>query len=186
MADTRPRACVVLIGARGCGKSSVGRRVAAALGWVFVDTDDLVEQAAGRSIAAIFAAEGEAAFRAREAQALVEALDGARRVVAAGGGVVLSPENRARLERAGVCVWLTAPPEELHRRVQADPDSGSRRPALSTADGLAEMRQVLAARWSLYEAVADCVVDTAGRSVEAVAQEVLALVSARLAAAGER
>lgn len=168
---------LILTGYRGSGKSCVGRLVSARLGWEFIDTDELVERAAGRAIADIFAAEGEPAFRALEDRAVAQAVAGAQRVISVGGGAVLSGRNRERLRAAGLCVWLSAPPEELHRRLRADPRSGSRRPALSDTPGLEEVRRVLAARRRLYAALADHVVETAGRSVEEVAQAVVALVS---------
>src|SRR4051812_17648318 len=100
-----------LIGYRGTGKSTVGPLLAAALGWEFADADDLIEAAAGRSVADIFAAEGEAGFRDREAAALAELCRGERRVVATGGGAVLRPANRELLAASGFVAWLTAPPE---------------------------------------------------------------------------
>ena len=85
------------------GKTEVGRRLARALGWPFVDTDALVEEAAGRSVAAIFAEEGEAAFRARERTAVAEACASPAAVIAVGGGALLDPDNRrgAARGRAG-------------------------------------------------------------------------------------
>lgn len=173
---------LILIGYRGSGKSSVGRRVASELGWAFIDTDDLIEATAGKTIAEIFETQGEPAFRETEARAVEQAVAGRRRVVSVGGGAVLSEQNRTRLRAAGICIWLTAPPEELYRRLQGDPDGSARRPALTDAGGLEEVRRVLAFRRPLYEAVADRVVDTAGKTAAAAAREVLALVAQVLAA----
>lgn len=175
---------LILVGYRGSGKTTVGRLAASALGWIFLDTDELVTHAAGRSIAAIFAQDGEPAFRQLESQAIGQAVAGTRRVISVGGGAVLLPANRQQLTAAGVCVWLTAPPEELHRRLAADPRSASQRPALTDAAGLEEVRRVLAIRQPLYQAVAQRVVDTFGRPVEEVVREVLAAMSHSSTSAG--
>ena len=171
---------LVLIGYRGCGKSSVGRIIARRIGWDFLDTDELLERREGRTIAAIFSADGEPTFRELERRAVEQSLRGMHQVISVGGGAVLSQTNRDKLRPAGVCVWLTAPPEELHRRLQADPYTTTRRPALTASPGLEEVRRVLAERRPFYEAVADHVVDTAGQSAAEVARKVVALVSAEL------
>jgi shikimate kinase len=170
---------VILVGYRGSGKTIVGRLLAQRLAWEFVDTDEQIESAAGQSIAAIFAGAGEAEFRELEGQALKRAVAGSRRVISVGGGAVLSAQNRELIRAAGVCIWLTAPPEELHRRCQADPDSAAHRPVLTAAPGLDEIRQVLAFRRPLYQAVADHVVDTTGRPAADVARAVVEIVSGK-------
>lgn len=107
---------IVLAGFMGAGKTSVGRALADLLGWSFVDLDEEIARDAGRSIAEIFASEGEAAFRRRESRA-IEALVGRREiVVATGGGSVVSPENRALLYRIGQIVCLDAPSGVLWAR----------------------------------------------------------------------
>ena len=175
---------LILIGYRGCGKSTVGRLVARRLGWRFIDTDELIEKASGRSIASIFTADGEPAFRELERWAIEQAVEGSRRVIAVGGGAVLSEANRHRLGAAGLCIWLTAPPEELHSRLQSDPRSPSQRPPLTDLGGLEEVRRLLAARAPLYRAVADRIIDTAGLSVEELVQEVSAVVPGKSTSAG--
>lgn len=164
---------IVLVGYRGCGKTRVGRELAARLGWTFVDTDERIAAAAGCTIRAIFEQEGEAGFRRREAAVLAEVARGRRQVISAGGGAVLAAASREALRAAGVCVWLTAPPEELWRRVQADPASAAARPPLTAHGGLDEVRHLLAQRAPLYAALADHVIETAGKPVARVAQEVL-------------
>ena len=170
---------MVLIGYRGCGKSSVGPALAVRLGWHAVDTDALIEQAADCSIAEVFAHEGEPRFRAREAAAVADVARGTRQVISVGGGAVLDPVNRAQLKAAGPSIWLTAPPEELYKRLTADARSASLRPALTAAGGLAEIREVLTARAPVYNALADFLVDTTGRTVEQVVADVLAWMLAR-------
>lgn len=175
---------LILVGYRGAGKTAVGRLVARHIGWDLVDTDELIERAAGRSIAAIFETSGQAAFRELESRAIEQAVGGTRRVISVGGGAVVAESNRERLRAAGLCIWLTAPPEELYRRLQADPNSASQRPALTDTPGLAEVRRVLAFREPFYQAAAHRVVSTSGQLVEDVAQEVIVIVTDAWRSAG--
>ncbi len=174
---------VILIGARGCGKTSIGRALAEQLGWAFVDTDDQIEAAARRTIREIFAQDGEASFRRLETQAIKAVVCGQQQVISVGGGAVLSEANRATLRAAGFCLWLTAPAEELHRRIQADTASIARRPPLTGHSELDEVRHLLAQREPLYAATAHGVVPTAGRLIAEVVAAVLALLPADPSAA---
>src|SRR5207245_10252960 len=108
--------------------------------------------------------------------ALEELLIPIRGVVATGGGVVLRPENRARLAEAGLVVWLTADPQTLWQRLQADPSTRERRPALTAGEGLDEIEETLAAREPLYHACADLILDTTRLSPNEVADRIVALV----------
>jgi shikimate kinase len=166
-----------LIGYRGTGKTTVARLLAGRLGWAGLDADDLLEARAGQTIRAVFAEEGEAGFREREAAVLEELCRRPRCVVATGGGVVLRPENRQRLKEAGLVVWLTADAETIWARLQQDAATAERRPAL-TIGGLAEVRELLAAREPLYRASAHWAVDTVGRTPEVVADLILAHLAA--------
>ncbi len=115
---------LVLIGYRGSGKSTVGKIIADRLGRPFVDTDLEIETRSGRSIAAMFAEEGELSFRAWEERTLAElAGEFPEAVLATGGGVVLYERNRRRLRDFGFVAWLQASPEELARRLGTDPRS---------------------------------------------------------------
>ena len=163
----------ILIGARGAGKSTVGRAVAARLGWVFVDADECIESDAGMTIAEIFAAEGEARFRDREAKVLAELCQREKHVLATGGGVVLRPANRELVKVSGFVVWLRASPEAAFARLQADPTTASRRPNLTAHGGLEEVRTVMAAREPLYAECADFAIATDAMSPEAVADAIL-------------
>ena len=164
---------ILLVGPRGSGKSTVGPEVARALGWSFADADELVEATAGKSIAGIFKAEGEAGFRDRESVALAELCARANHVVATGGGVVLREANRDLLTRSGFVAWLAVTPELAFERMTADPTTAARRPNLTALGGVAEMRELIAAREPLYRAVAHFTCDTAGRSPAAAAAAIL-------------
>jgi shikimate kinase len=166
---------LVLIGYRGAGKTTVARRLALTLGWDWVDADVEIELRAGKSIAAIFSDDGEQAFRDLESQVVTELCRRHRHVLAVGGGAVLRPENRRALRRAGHVVWLRVRPETVLARLAADPSTTDRRPNLTTAGGEAEVRQLIEARRPIYDEVADCSVDTDGKSPERIADEILAL-----------
>ena len=164
---------VVLIGYRGSGKSSVARLLALRLGWDWLDLDVEIELAAGKSIAAIFADEGEPAFRDRE-QLAIERLAGRDRlIVAAGGGAVERACNRDNLRAAGQVVYLTASVESLAKRIGGDPTTAARRPNLTASGGWAEIAEVLARREPLYRQCAHLLVDTEGKTCEQVADEIL-------------
>ncbi|HEY2908845.1 MAG TPA: shikimate kinase [Gemmataceae bacterium] len=162
-----------LIGARGSGKSTVGRVLAQRLGWPFLDADDCLEEASGRAIAAIFAKEGEKSFRDREAAILADLSQRTQHVIATGGGVVLRPANRIVLKNRGFVAWLQTSPEAAFARLQADPTTPERRPNLTPAGGLEELRTILAAREPLYRDCADFALDTAALSPDAAAAAIL-------------
>ena len=171
--DTPQR--IFLVGYRGTGKTTVGRLVADALGWAFVDADARIEAEAGKTIADIFAAEGEAGFRDREAAVLAALCGGPDPVVVAtGGGVVVRPANRELLTASGFVAWLTAPPALLWERIRADATTAARRPNLTSAGGVEEVERLLAVREPLYREVARVAVPTAGRSPADVAAAILA------------
>ena len=157
----------------GAGKSTVGARCAAALGREFVDTDEVVAAIAGRPVPELFATDGERAFRALERTALADALASpAPSVIATGGGAVLDPENRKQLRAHAFVVWLDARPDQLAARV----GSGDDRPLLR-GDPAGALRRLDAVRRPVYEAVADAVVDTGDRAVDAVVADVLERVT---------
>ena len=162
-----------LIGYRGTGKSTVGPVLARRLGWAFADADAHTEAAAGRSIADIFAAEGEAGFRNRETATLTHLCTLTNHVVATGGGVILRPANRVLLRASGFVVWLTASPELIAARLAADPTTAARRPNLTAAGGLDEIRTLLAAREPHYRATADFTLAADDLSPDAEADAIL-------------
>lgn len=149
-----PARHVVLIGLMGVGKSTVGRRLAKELERPFADVDEQVELAAGRAIPAIFRLDGEEAFRRLETEVLADLVGRVDPlVIAAGGGAVTRPENRALLPGRTTVVWLRAPAAFLARRT--DP---SHRPLLAV-DPAGTLARLQAERGPLYAEVADLVVD---------------------------
>ncbi len=161
---------VVLIGFMGTGKSVIGRRLANALGFRFVDTDRLVEKQAGKTIAKIFAEEGEARFREWEADVAKQISGCHACVIATGGGMVTRPENLGRL--AGIRVALTARPDVILKRTQAHP---GQRPLLRSANPLADIARLLAERAPFYRH-ADLTVDTSDVSIDAAVRHIQAKV----------
>ena len=170
---TAPRGVISLVGPRGSGKSTVGRLLAAALGVTFADSDEEIETRDGRPIPAIFAADGEAGFRAIEAEAVVSLLDRGPLVLATGGGVILNPETRRRLREAGEVVYLHADAATLHARTAGDPN----RPALTDLPAQEEVAAVLAVRGPLYRQAATITVPATG-SPEDVRDRILAQLAA--------
>lgn len=166
---------VVLTGFMGTGKTSVGVRLAARLARPFVDTDDLVEKGEGRSVAAIFAAEGEAYFRAAERRAVARAVAVPGAVVATGGGAIADPENLQRLRAAAPIVCLTARPEVILARIGAQTGV---RPLLEGADPVGRIAALLAARAAAY-ARADLAVDTSDSAVDDTVDQIESFLRAR-------
>ena len=160
---------VFLIGFMGAGKSTVAELVAQRLGRPCVDLDRLVETSEGRTIAQMFAEDGEPAFRLRESASLASLADSPPSVVACGGGVVTRDANRAVLKSLGQVVYLRVTAEEMLARVGED----SHRPLLAGSGAVLAATTLLDARESLYSAIADFVVNTVGRSPHAVADDVV-------------
>jgi shikimate kinase len=145
---------IYLIGYRGCGKSTVGPILAERLGWSYVDADARLEERAGKSIARIFAEDGEPAFRDLESKNLAELALQSNHVIATGGGVVLRESNRDLIRNSGLAVWLVAPAELVWERIRKDPSTSVRRPNLTASGGLLEVKELLAQREPLYQATA--------------------------------
>lgn len=162
---------VALVGLSGTGKTTVAPLLAARRGLAVVDLDGAVVATSGRTVAEIFATEGEAAFRSMESAALVASLSGPPAVVATGGGVVLDPENRAALTEHATVVWLRASPLALVERLASSPEE---RPLLAGGSDAAVDRLALMAseRGPLYESVADVALSVDGRTAAEVAEAV--------------
>lgn len=173
-----------LTGYRGSGKTSVAKELAICLGLDAVDLDDAIELAAGQSIQQIFANEGEAGFRDREQAALDAVSTGPTTIVALGGGTVLREANRQTIGMTGRCVWLDADHQTLASRIQADDTSAVRRPSLTELDPGEEIRRLAAERQPLYKQVSDLRVETTGKSVTEIAEEILHWLDSQMEANG--
>lgn len=165
-----PEGNIILVGMMGAGKSTVGRLLARRLKRAFYDSDEEIERRCGVKIPVIFDIEGEAGFRAREAQVLAELCALERAVLATGGGAVLAEENRRRLAARGTVVYLHARPASLWQRVRHDRN----RPLLAAPEPHKKLEELYAQRDPLYREVADLVLDTGRQSVQALAKELLA------------
>ncbi len=153
---------VILTGFMGTGKTAVGKRLAARLGRRFVDTDAMIEAREQRSVAQIFAAEGEAYFRAREREVVAEVAGMRDAVVATGGGTIVDDENFRILAAAGTLICLTADASTILART-----GGRGRPLLAGEDRAELVRRLLASRAPTYGRV-EHTIDTSGKSVEQV------------------
>jgi shikimate kinase len=160
---------IVLIGMMGVGKSSIGRRLGARIGIPFVDADTEIEQAAGTSIADIFARHGEAAFRSGEARVIARLLSGGPQVLATGGGAVMNEATRALIKERGVSIWLSAELNLLLRRISK---RKAERPMLQTDDPAATLRELLASRQPIY-AQADITVQSRDVPHDAIVTEII-------------
>ena len=163
---------LILVGPMGAGKTAIGRRLAERLGLRFVDLDAVVEARAGARVSEIFAREGEAGFRARERDALGNALEGAAAVVASGGGAVLSPENRQAMRSRGFVVHLSADVDTQLQRLARD----RTRPLLEVEDRASVLRKLAEERGPLYAEVADLVFATDGMATPDAADAIAGLL----------
>ncbi|HOM18991.1 MAG TPA: shikimate kinase, partial [Thermoguttaceae bacterium] len=162
-----------LIGYRATGKTSLARLLADRLGWEWIDADVEIERRAGKTIAQIFAQDGEPAFRDLEAAVMQDLLARARLVIASGGGAPMRSETRQAMQRTGRVVWLKASPETIYERMNTDPTTGTRRPQLTAQGGLEEIRQLLAKRAPIYRQTATIEVETEGKDLPSLAEEIL-------------
>jgi shikimate kinase len=169
---------IALVGLMGAGKTTIGRRLAAALGVGFRDADEEIVRAAGRSIADIFAEQGEIEFRRGERRVIARLLGETPHVLATGGGAFIDPSTRALMRERAITVWLRAPLDVLMRRVAKRND----RPLLKEDDPEAVMRRLMEARYPIY-AEADVTVDSANGPHNAAVADVITALKAHLAGA---
>lgn len=160
---------VFLVGPMGAGKSAVGRQLGRMLHLDFMDSDDEIESRTGVDISFIFEKEGEEGFRKREAKAIDDLTRKDGIVLATGGGAVVDPQNRSHLGARGLVIYLYTTVEQQLARTQ----KGRQRPLLESGDRKEILKALMDQRDVLYREVADLVIDTDGRKVKAVANEIL-------------
>jgi XRE family aerobic/anaerobic benzoate catabolism transcriptional regulator len=169
----KPRPVIALLGLRGAGKTTIGRRLARRLPLPFVELDRRVEEAAGLTLDEIFALHGEEYYRRLEKETLERVLsEGRPLVLATGGGIVTRAEAFAALRQRALTIWLRADPEDHWNRVV---QQGDRRPMADHPEAMAELRRLLAARRPLYAEAAHTV-DTSGTETEEVVRRIEGLV----------
>lgn len=172
----RPVRNLILIGMMGCGKSTVGRRLAAALGRPFVDADVELVRRCGVPIATIFELEGESGFRKREAALIAELVQPASIVLATGGGAVIDPQNRRLMREHGHVVFLEASLADLWQRLRRDQS----RPLLAAPDPRGRIEALLTQREPWYREAAHQTVVTGRQPVSKTVAQILADLPADL------
>ena len=157
----------------GTGKTTVGKILACRLKKKFIDMDDVLEEQAGKAISLIFSEDGEAYFRNMERKLVQELASGRNQVIAAGGGIVLNPDNIADFSRSGRVICLLASENEILRRVSAS----TARPLLEKGDKLQSIKKLMEKRRPLYEAIPSRI-DTSRLTPEEVAETIMLMVNA--------
>ncbi|CRX91471.1 shikimate kinase AroL [Yersinia enterocolitica] len=165
---------IFMVGARGAGKTTIGKALAQALEYRFIDTDLFMQQTLQSSVAEIVAREGWDGFRLRESMAL-QTVTAPKTVVATGGGAVLSHDNRTFMRQHGVVIYLRASANVLAERLAEDPED-AQRPSLTGKPIVEEMLDVLASRELLYQEVAHHVLD-ATQPPEEVVEQILHILA---------
>ncbi len=162
---------IALIGFMGAGKTAVAKILAEKLGKELVELDSLIEFKAGKSIPHIFRQHGEIAFRELEIEITREVAAGNNQVIACGGGIVLNKINIDRLKEGAVVVYLTASPEVIQQRVDADDTT---RPLLAKGDKALTIREMLEFRQPFYERAADIKINTSALDIATTAETIIA------------
>lgn len=168
---------IYLVGLMGAGKTTVGRQLAKKIGRKFADSDHEIEARTGVRIPTIFEIEGEAGFRQREAQTLIQLCNEPDLVVATGGGAILNPDTRKLLHETGWVVYLNVPPRQLYERTKHDRS----RPLLQVDNPLKKLEELHAIRDPLYREVAHFVVDGANMFANGIIQQLIREYTSRCA-----
>ena len=162
-----------LTGYRGTGKSTVAKLLGDALSLPVWDSDREIETRSNSTIKAIFEQRGEAAFRDLEEMVVRDLSSGETAIIALGGGAILRKSTRETILETGLCVWLTASPHTLSKRIQSDSGSHDTRPALTTEQSvLREIENVLNARLPLYQQASDFEISTESAGCDTLSQQI--------------
>ncbi|MBN2295957.1 MAG: shikimate kinase [Pirellulales bacterium] len=163
---------ITLIGYRATGKTTLARLLSERLGWNWIDADVVIENRAGKTIAEIFAEDGEPVFRDLEADVTLELCMQDNLVLAAGGGAPLRPESRQAMRDSGHVVWLQAKPETVLARMTGDATTAQRRPDLTNKSALEEIVHLMDEREAIYRETAHIEVDTESKTPEQLVDEI--------------
>ena len=163
---------IILIGYRCTGKTTVGKKIAERLGIPFYDTDELIQSHTNKTITEIVDEKGWNAFRAEERATIKKLSSLTDGVIAAGGGAVMDAENRKAVKQDGLCIWLTADVKTIVARMRNDKATTAQRPPLSDDGVERETTEILKAREPVYQEMADYIVDTIGKGIDAVVDEI--------------
>ena len=163
---------IYLIGYRCSGKTTVGRRLAKAVGWAFIDLDEKIVQNAGMTIKTIVENRGWKVFRRLEKEMLAEVSKDDCRMIATGGGVVLNNANVRTMKKKGKIIWLKVGPQTIVARMAADRQTVDFRPSLTEKPLFAEIEETLRARAPYYQKAMDFDVDTDERDIEDICEAI--------------
>ncbi|MCX7765735.1 MAG: shikimate kinase [Candidatus Sumerlaeia bacterium] len=159
---------IILVGFMGTGKTEVGKALAEQLSFTYIDTDEIIEKIAGKSIPQIFSEYGEAHFRQLEKSVIQNLVNLQHHVIATGGGAVIFDENIENMKRAGIVICLTASPEVIYERIKHD----TYRPLLQVPDPQQRIRELLSQRQAQYQK-ADFSIDTSQLTIAEVSKIIL-------------
>jgi len=160
---------IILVGMMGAGKTTIGKALASSLGKEFIDSDHEIQDRTGVKIPVIFEIEGEAGFRKRESEVLIELVKKNNIILATGGGAVLSRENRQLLRRGGIVIYLRATVNDLYRRTRHDKN----RPLLQTQNLFVRLNELYVQRDALYRETAHVIIDSGKQGVRFLVQKLI-------------
>jgi len=165
--------CIALIGFMATGKSTVGKALKERLGkdYIFIETDQIIIEIAGKSIPKIFVEDGEAKFRDYEIEACKKAARLSKSIISCGGGVVINESNIEILKQSCHIVLLTATPEVIYSRAMSE--GKENRPIIDKKDPFKEIEKVLSYREHYYYSSAEIIIDTTEKSIERIIEEIL-------------
>lgn len=167
---------IILIGYRCTGKTSVGKKLAEILNRPFYDTDQMITDYIGKTIKAWVEEKGWASFREEEKKVIQGLSSSASGIVSLGGGAVMDPENRETIQQMGRIIWLTADLQTILERMKSDPHNQDNRPALSDKDWETEINDLLIQRSPVYRQLADFFINTEGKTVEGIVEELVPII----------
>lgn len=167
---------IFLVGYRCTGKTTIARDIAKRIGWKFIDADQHLMKAACKTVAEIVSSGGWPLFRELEKNTLQSICRHRQQVVATGGGVVSDNQNIDLMKENGVVVWLRATPETIFERMNRDDQTEALRPSLTEQELKVEIEETLKERTPMYKIAMTAAVDTEGKTLKEVSEEVVFLL----------